>query len=71
MKGGFIVVGMFILGLIIGGLLMFLLIKWKVIGHLIINTSDPEDGPYMFLELDKSVDDVYSRKYVLFKVKQQ
>nr|DAQ19121.1 MAG TPA: hypothetical protein [Caudoviricetes sp.] len=39
------------------------------VGTLRIDHSDPEDGPYMFLELDKGVSDISSKKHVILKVK--
>lgn len=40
----------------------------KVVGTLRIDSSDPEDGPYMFLELNKGTGDVSRRKVVTLKV---
>lgn len=41
------------------------------VGTLRIDTSDPTDGPYMFLELDNGVGDISKRKMVFLKVKQE
>lgn len=37
------------------------------VGALRVDRSDP-DGPFMFLELKKSVEHVTSKKYVMLKV---
>lgn len=37
-------------------------------GILIVDCSDPADGPYLFLELDVPVADVVSRKQASFTV---
>lgn len=58
----------FAIGLIIGCLISAIIRRVKSIGALRIDTSDP-DGPYMFLELDKGVDTISSKKYVLLRVK--
>lgn len=38
------------------------------VGDLRLETSDP-DGPYLFLELDRPIDDWYQRRVVLLRVK--
>ena len=40
----------------------------KVVGTLRIDSSDPDDGPYMFLELNSRTGDVSRRKVVTLKV---
>lgn len=40
----------------------------KVVGTLRIDSSDPEDEPYIFLELNKGVGDVSRRSVVTLKV---
>lgn len=39
------------------------------IGYLRIDNSYPEDGPYMFLELSKRIEDISLKKYAVLKVK--
>ena len=41
------------------------------IGTLRVDTSDPEDRPYLFLELEKNVGYISSKSYVLLKVNTQ
>lgn len=40
----------------------------KVVGTLRIDSSDPEDKPYIFLELNKGVGDISRRSVVTLKV---
>lgn len=58
----------FAIGVVVGCILVNIVQRIKSIGALRIDTSDP-DGPYMFLELDKDVDTISSKKYVLLRVK--
>lgn len=61
--------GLFI-GIMIGAAVMFVLthIPKKRIGTLRVDQSDPDDPPYLFLELDVNVDTVKKQKYVIFDV---
>lgn len=59
---------MFILGAIFGCILAVTILVGIKVGRLRIDTSDPYDGPFMFLELTRSVDHVYHKKYVLLEV---
>lgn len=58
----------FAIGVVVGCILVNIVQRVKSVGALRIDTSDP-DGPYMFLELDKGVDTISSKKYVLLRVK--
>lgn len=57
----------FAIGVIIGCILVNVVRRIKSVGALRIDTSD-SDGPYMFLELDKDVGAISSKKYVLLRV---
>ena len=63
----------FILGTLFGILCMgvYLSYKFKTSGILIINEYIPEDEPYLFLELDESIEKVKRRSIVLLSVKSQ
>jgi hypothetical protein len=63
---GFIVGG--IVGCIVTRNAMLKRTSESFVGTLRVDTSDPDDNPYMFLELSKNVDYVTSRKSVLLKV---
>lgn len=42
--------------------------KTVVEGNLRIDLTDPEDLPYIFLELDSSIQEVLEKEYVTLKV---
>ncbi|MBS6180510.1 MAG: hypothetical protein KH921_06955 [Erysipelotrichaceae bacterium] len=58
----------FCVGVLTGCIISKIISRTKVIGSLRVDTSDPEDGPYLFLELSKSMDVVAKKKYVILKV---
>ena len=58
-----------LVGIIAGMFVMAIGVLQLCAGILRIDSSD-EDGPYLFLDLDKNVDSIRERKYVLFKVKE-
>lgn len=70
----------FIIGLGVGLLIMFLLLfpplrsarsRWRPIGDLRVDRSDPMDKPYLFLEFDMGTDvnSVIQSKFVVLRVK--
>ena len=73
LKGGEVVgyALIFILGVIFGGILVHTIKKEDIVGDLRIDTSDPDDGPYMFLELNRSVMSIYNEKLVTLRVNTQ
>lgn len=62
---------LFLLGVIFGCVVMALRIYSDVSGNLRIDQSDPDDQPYMFLELHKGYDKLISKNYVLLKVRKE
>ena len=53
----------------IGGMVFFLIcLTARSIGTLRVDQSDPTEPPYLFLELDKPVENIIKEKYVLFRV---
>lgn len=53
----------------VGGMAFFLIcLTARSIGTLRVDQSDPTEQPYLFLELDKPVESVINKKYVLFRV---
>lgn len=54
-----------LLGLIIAGSAVYA----AAVGTLRIDQSDPEDGPYPFLEGTKPLHYIMSRKFVVLKVR--
>ena len=64
----FIILGV-VVGVIIGGCVVrSTIVKNMYVGTLRVDTSDPADGPYLFLELSKNVDAVMSKKRVVLDV---
>ena len=58
----------FLAGVLIGTIIYAIAIKTASVGTLRIDHSDPEDSPYLFLELNKSIGFIASKKYVITKV---
>lgn len=56
------------IGVAVGCILTTVILRKKAVGMLRVDTSDPDDNPYLFLELSKGLDDIYRRKYVVLKV---
>jgi len=69
-KGGFFMelVIIFGIGILVGIVCTTVATRTKSVGSLRVDTSDPDDGPYLFLELSKDIGDIYRKKYVTFKV---
>lgn len=58
----------FVIGIFVGYVIALLIFRTRSVGSLRIDTSDPDDGPYLFLELSKDMDVVYQKKYVTLRV---
>lgn len=58
-------------GLCLGMAIATIIFRAYFVGNLRIDNSDPEDGPYMFLELEKGIGDISSKKHVILKVKRE
>lgn len=57
------------IGILIGGMVARWRLRLRPVGSLlIINNSDPDDDPYLFLELSTNVDDIRKEKHVTLKV---
>ena len=58
-----------IVGIIIGIVFGRRVFQSDVVGSLRVDQSDPDSGPYLFLELShEGVDAIYKKKYVVLKV---
>ena len=58
-----------IVGIIIGIVFGRRVFRSDVVGSLRVDQSDPDSGPYLFLELShEGVDAIYKKKYVVLKV---
>lgn len=62
---------LFGLGVLIGSLWVCIIFRLFVVGTLRVDRSDPDDAPYLFLELSKDVRTVSEKKYVIFKVRNE
>jgi hypothetical protein len=58
-------------GVLLGISISSIIYRSYFVGNLRIDNSDPTDGPYMFLELEKGVGDISSKKHVILKVKRE
>ena len=59
-----------IIGIVIGFAVSFIIYRKHPVGFLRIDKSDP-DGPYLFLELKKSINEIVTQKTVLLEVKRE
>lgn len=59
---------LFILGIVIGGLVTAVIFVQVSVGTLRIDRSDPNDVPYLFLELSTTPNAVGKKKYVMLRV---
>lgn len=57
-----------IVGILIGFVVSSIIHQKHPVGFLCIDKSDP-DGPYLFLELKKSISEITTQKTVLLEVK--
>lgn len=56
------------IGVLVGIVCTTVATRSKSVGSLRVDRSDPDDGPYLFLELSKDIEEIYRKKYVTFKV---
>ena len=57
------------IGILVGIVCTTVITRSKSVGSLRVDMSDPDDGPYLFLELSKDIEELYRKKYVTFKVR--
>lgn len=58
----------FLLGIFIGIAIVSVISRLSSIGNLVIDVSDSDDGPYLFLAMDRQVEEIVRKKYVTLKV---
>lgn len=58
-----------IIGTIVGALITLLIFTSISSGNLRVDQSIPEDDPYLFLELTKSVSTVLKKRFVVLRVR--
>lgn len=59
--------GSWLIGFVLGFSFCEKTIRKSAVGDLRLETSDP-DGPYLFLELDRPVDDWCQRRVIMLRV---
>ena len=59
---------LFLLGFMVGIVSFLVYLIVRSVGTLRVDQSDPTEQPYLFLELDKPVETVTNKKYVLFRI---
>lgn len=59
-----------VVGIMIGFVASSIIRRKRPVGFLRIDKSDP-DGPYLFLELKKSVNEIATQRTVLLEVKRE
>lgn len=59
-----------VIGILIGFIGASVIRRKHPVGFLRIDKSDP-DGPYLFLELKKSINEIVTQKTVLLEVKRE
>ena len=58
-----------LIGIMAGVLLSRFIFREKPVGSLRVDESDPDSGPYLFLELERSgADAIYKQRYVRLRV---
>lgn len=58
-----------VIGILIGLFIERYIFQEKPIGSLRVDQSDPDSGPYLFLELSPGgADEIYKKKYVSLRV---
>ena len=58
----------FFVGCFAGGAIVLKLKKSKAVGTLRVDTSDPKDGPYLFLELSEDVSQICKEDQITLRV---
>lgn len=58
-----------VIGIVVGSVLTILVMGSLSSGNLRIDQSIPEEDPYLFLELTKSVSTILYKKFVILKVR--
>ena len=59
-----------VVGIMIGFVVSSIIRRKQPVGFLRIDKSDP-DGPYLFLELKKNINEIITQKTVLLEVKRE
>lgn len=57
------------LGIFVGIVLATLMTRQKIVGTLLVDTSDPTEEPMLLLDLDRPVREFAREKYVTMRVR--
>lgn len=71
LKGGVNILTVIIniaIGIIIGYVISRSVLHLKTIGKLRLANSDPDEEPYLFLELSKDISMICKKKYVVLRI---
>lgn len=58
-----------LIGIVLGFSIFLIISQKNMIGNLRVDSSDLEDDPYLFLELETDVKSISRKKYVFMKVR--
>lgn len=65
------VIIIFVIGMILGSAITVITLRKRSFGSLRIDTSDPNENPYIFLELSEDVNTIFQKKYITLKINTQ
>lgn len=60
-----------LLGFVLGIITSLIVVKRSLSGTLKVVKSDEENDPYLFVELDKPVESIVEKRFVLFDVERR
>ena len=64
-----VIIAVFVISFAIGAIVTRIVLSRRASGDLRVDTSDPDDSPYLFLELGEDVRNIMRKKYVILEVK--
>lgn len=65
-------VGLYVgIGILIGCAVTMAIFRWFMVGTLVVDRSNPEEGTYLFLDLDIGPDRIAKRSTVLMRVEER
>ena len=62
------VIIIFIVGILIGMLIAVIEFRKLIAGTLRVDQSDPDDQPYLFLEISQEPNRAFNKKHIILKV---
>lgn len=58
----------FVIGVLVGRVFTIIIARINSVGSLRVDTSEPDDNPYLFLELSKDTNCIFRKKYITLKI---